>query len=112
RAARASVSPEPGSPHGRPPPGVDALRDAGVARVVVALHDADARVEGRGVAALRAAGVVVDVGVGSTTARRLLAPYLHHRRTSRAYALLKTAMSLDGRVAAADGTSRWITGAA
>ncbi|MBV8952284.1 MAG: bifunctional diaminohydroxyphosphoribosylaminopyrimidine deaminase/5-amino-6-(5-phosphoribosylamino)uracil reductase RibD, partial [Actinobacteria bacterium] len=97
--------------HGRTPPCVDALLAAGVSRVVVALHDPDLQVQGRGVAALRAAGVTVDVGPGARAARRLLAPYLHHRRTGRAYALLKTAVSLDGRVAAADGTSRWITGA-
>jgi diaminohydroxyphosphoribosylaminopyrimidine deaminase/5-amino-6-(5-phosphoribosylamino)uracil reductase len=104
------VSLEPCSHHGRTPPCVDALLAARVARVVVALEDPDRRVQGRGVGALRAAGVTVDVGVGAEAAQRLLAPYLHHRRTGRAYALLKTAVSLDGRVAAADGTSRWITG--
>ncbi len=104
------VSLEPCSHHGRTPPCTDALLAAGVERVVVALADPDSRVEGRGITALRAAGVPVDVGVGAHDAQRLLAPYLHQRRTGRAYALLKTAVSLDGRVAAADGTSRWITG--
>ena len=104
------VTLEPCSHQGRTPPCVDSLLMARVARVVVALEDPDPSVTGRGLAALRAAGVAVDVGVGADKARRLLAPYLHHRRTGRAYALLKTAVSLDGRVAAADGTSHWITG--
>jgi diaminohydroxyphosphoribosylaminopyrimidine deaminase / 5-amino-6-(5-phosphoribosylamino)uracil reductase len=67
-------------------------------------------VAGRGHAALRAAGVTVDVGLGSQEAEYLLAPYLVHRREGRSFALLKTATSLDGRVAASDGSSRWITG--
>ena len=106
------VSLEPCSHHGRTPPCTDALIAAGIERVVVAVTDPDPLVEGRGIAALRAAGLAVDVGVGRRDARRLLAPYLHHRRTGRSYALLKTAVSLDGRVAAADGTSQWITGPA
>ncbi|MGZ8753286.1 MAG: bifunctional diaminohydroxyphosphoribosylaminopyrimidine deaminase/5-amino-6-(5-phosphoribosylamino)uracil reductase RibD, partial [Acidimicrobiia bacterium] len=80
--------------------------------VVVALEDPDARVGGRGIERLRAAGVAVDVGVGADRIGRDLAPYLHHRRTKRAFAVVKTAMSIDGRTAAADATSRWITGAA
>jgi diaminohydroxyphosphoribosylaminopyrimidine deaminase/5-amino-6-(5-phosphoribosylamino)uracil reductase len=67
-------------------------------------------VSGGGVERLRAAGIEVTLGVGADDAARELAPYLHHRRTGRASCLLKVATSLDGRVAAADGTSRWITG--
>jgi diaminohydroxyphosphoribosylaminopyrimidine deaminase/5-amino-6-(5-phosphoribosylamino)uracil reductase len=81
-----------------------------VARVVVAVEDPDLQVAGRGVARLRAAGIEVEVGVRADAAAASLAPYLHQRRTGRAFALLKTAASLDGRTAAADGTSQWITG--
>jgi diaminohydroxyphosphoribosylaminopyrimidine deaminase/5-amino-6-(5-phosphoribosylamino)uracil reductase len=108
----AYVTLEPCSHHGRTPPCADALIEAGVARVVVAMADPDPRVSGEGIERLRAAGITVDVGLDEAGAEADLAPYLHHRRTGRAYALVKTALSLDGRVAAADGTSRWITGEA
>ncbi len=110
RGATAFVTLEPCSHHGRTPPCADALITAGIARVVVAIEDPDPAVSGRGIAALRGAGVEVEVGTGSADVQRLLAPYLHHRRTGRAYCVLKTAVSLDGRVAASDGSSRWITG--
>ncbi len=78
--------------------------------MTIALEDPDPRVAGEGVARLRAAGVAVTVGMGEAAVAQSLAPYLHQRRTGRAFALLKTAMSLDGRTAAADGSSQWITG--
>src|SRR5574341_1395922 len=97
--ATAFVTLEPCAHHGRTPPCADALIDAGVGRVVVALEDPDPQVAGRGLARLREAGVDVALGQGAAAAARSLAPYLHHRRTGRAYCVLKTAMSLDGRVA-------------
>jgi diaminohydroxyphosphoribosylaminopyrimidine deaminase / 5-amino-6-(5-phosphoribosylamino)uracil reductase len=112
RGGTAYVTLEPCAHQARTPPCADALVAAGVRRVVVALEDPDTRVAGRGLARLRAAGLDVEVGPGATSARRSLAPYLHHRRTGRAWCLLKTAMSLDAKTAAADGSSRWITGAA
>src|SRR5439155_2200 len=106
------VTLEPCPHEGRTPSCADALIEAGVRRVVVALEDPDTRVAGRGFARLRAAGLDVEVGPGATSARRSLAPYLKHRRTGRAWCLVKTAMSLDAKTAAADGSSRWITGVA
>jgi diaminohydroxyphosphoribosylaminopyrimidine deaminase/5-amino-6-(5-phosphoribosylamino)uracil reductase len=103
---------EPCIHHGQTGPCSDALLAAGVARVVSALEDPDPRVSGRGHAALQAAGVAVDVGLGASEAAYLLAPYVVHRREARSFAVLKTATSLDGRVTAADGASRWITGEA
>ena len=110
RGSTVWVTLEPCSHHGRTPPCVDALLAAGVARVVVALTDPDPRVAGRGINQLRAAGLTVDVGPGAEAVRRSLRPYLHHRSTGRPFCVLKAAMSLDGRTAAADGSSQWITG--
>jgi diaminohydroxyphosphoribosylaminopyrimidine deaminase/5-amino-6-(5-phosphoribosylamino)uracil reductase len=109
RGATAYTTLEPCNHHGNTPPCTEALIDAGVARVVVALVDPDAKVAGRGVECLRAAGIAVDVGPGSDAVSAVMRAYLHQRRTGRAFALLKTAMSLDGRTSAADGTSQWIT---
>jgi diaminohydroxyphosphoribosylaminopyrimidine deaminase/5-amino-6-(5-phosphoribosylamino)uracil reductase len=111
RDGTAWVTLEPCAHHGRTPPCADALIAAGVGRVVVALEDPDAKVAGRGIERMRAAGLTVEVGVERKAAERLLAPYLVHRRTGRPLVVLKMAASLDGRTAAADGTSRWITGA-
>jgi diaminohydroxyphosphoribosylaminopyrimidine deaminase/5-amino-6-(5-phosphoribosylamino)uracil reductase len=111
RGATAYVTLEPCAHHGRTGPCADALVDAGVARVVVAIEDPDGRVAGAGIRRLRDAGIDVEVGDGAHAATLLLAPYLHHRRTGRPYVVAKIASSLDGRVAAADGTSQWITSA-
>jgi len=110
RGATAYVTLEPCSHHGRTGPCADALVDAGVSRVVVALADPDPRVSGQGIARLRDAGIAVDVGCGADLAEAQLQPYLHQRRTGRPYVVLKLAATLDGRTAAPDGTSRWITG--
>ena len=106
------VTLEPCSHHGRTPPCVDAVLAAGVARVVVAITDPDPQVDGRGIARLREAGVEVELGVGADVVTEQLAPYLSHRRTGRPWVVLKLASTLDGRIAAPDGTSRWITGEA
>jgi diaminohydroxyphosphoribosylaminopyrimidine deaminase / 5-amino-6-(5-phosphoribosylamino)uracil reductase len=114
RAAGATVyvTLEPCAHVGRTGPCAAALLEARVARVVVGVEDPDARVAGQGIDRLRAGGVEVEVGCARDVVDEQLAAYLHHRRTRRALCLLKTAASLDGRVAAADGSSRWITGPA
>ena len=108
--ATAYVTLEPCSHHGRTPPCADALVAAGVSRVVIGLLDPDPHVAGRGVERLRAAGVGVTTSVAADVVAEQLAPYLTHRRTGRPLVVLKLAASLDGRTAAPDGTSRWITG--
>jgi diaminohydroxyphosphoribosylaminopyrimidine deaminase/5-amino-6-(5-phosphoribosylamino)uracil reductase len=90
---------------------VDALLAAGVRRVVVGTLDPDPLVAGEGVRRLRAAGVQVTVGVCEDEIREALAPYLKQRTTGRPWVILKLAATLDGRIAAPDGDSSWITGA-
>jgi diaminohydroxyphosphoribosylaminopyrimidine deaminase / 5-amino-6-(5-phosphoribosylamino)uracil reductase len=110
RGASLYTTLEPCAHHGRTPPCVGAVVDAGVRRVVVALRDPDPQVSGRGVELLRRAGVEVSEGVLSAEAEDLLAPYLKHRVTGRPWVVLKLAATLDGRIAAPDGSSKWITG--
>jgi len=102
---------EPCAHHGLTPPCTETIVAAGVSRVVVAVLDPDPRVAGRGVEELRQAGIEVTVGVAADEAAELLAPYLKHRRTGRPWVVLKLAATLDGRIAAPDGTSKWLTGA-
>ncbi len=101
---------EPCCHTGRTGPCTDAIIAAGVTRVVIALTDPDPLVAGKGIAALRGAGLTVDIGVGAARVERQLRPYLHHRRTGRPFVVLKLAATLDGYTAAADYTSQWITG--
>ncbi|MDP8987843.1 MAG: bifunctional diaminohydroxyphosphoribosylaminopyrimidine deaminase/5-amino-6-(5-phosphoribosylamino)uracil reductase RibD, partial [Actinomycetota bacterium] len=101
---------EPCAHHGRTPPCADAVIAAGVRRVVVALADPDPLVAGRGLERLRRAGVEVVAGVGAGMVAEQLAPYLRHRTTGRPWVVLKLAASADGRTAAPDGSSRWLTG--
>ncbi len=110
RGATLYTTLEPCPHHGRTPPCTDAIVAAGVARVVAALEDPDCRVRGRGLARLRQAGLDVEVGLCAGEVGAQLGPYRKHRSTGRPWVVLKLAATMDGRTAAPDGTSRWITG--
>lgn len=107
--ATAVVTLEPCAHTGRTPPCAQALLAAGVTRVVVGARDPNPAAAG-GSALLREAGVDVVTGVAAADSERLNRRWLHAVRTGRPFVTLKWASTLDGRAAAADGTSRWITG--
>jgi len=103
------VTLEPCDHHGRTPPCTDAIIESGIARVIIGAADPDPRVRGGGIQRLREAGIEV-LESGHTELVEANDPaYYHHRRTGRPFVTLKLAMTLDGQIAATDGTSRWIT---
>ncbi|MFZ1098942.1 MAG: bifunctional diaminohydroxyphosphoribosylaminopyrimidine deaminase/5-amino-6-(5-phosphoribosylamino)uracil reductase RibD [Steroidobacteraceae bacterium] len=110
--ATAYVTLEPCNHHGRTPPCVDALIQARVARVVYAVADPNPLVNGRGDAALRAAGITVESGLMEQEATDLNVGFMQRMRTGRPWVRVKLAMSLDGRTALENGSSQWITGEA
>lgn len=110
RGGTAVVTLEPCRHTGRTGPCTEALLAAGVGKVVVGVTDPTAQAGG-GAGVLRDAGVEVVAGVGQARAEHVNRAWLTTMRTGRAHLVLKTATTIDGRVAAADGTSRWITGA-
>ena len=112
RGATAYITLEPHSFLGRTPPCTDALIEAGVAAVRVATFDPNPQVSGRGVEQLRAAGIDVEVGDGEAQARRVAEAYLKHRATGLPFVIAKFAATLDGKIAAASGDSRWVAGEA
>ena len=114
RAAGATVyvTLEPCSHHGRTPPCADALIAARVRRVVAAMGDPNPKVGGEGFARLRAAGVEVASGLLEDEARELNIGFVSRLTRGRPWVRLKIAATLDGRTAAANGQSQWITGEA
>ncbi|RUO73499.1 bifunctional diaminohydroxyphosphoribosylaminopyrimidine deaminase/5-amino-6-(5-phosphoribosylamino)uracil reductase RibD [Idiomarina ramblicola] len=111
KGATAYVTLEPCSHIGRTPPCADALIDAGVARVVVAMRDPNPRVSGNGIRRLEEVGIQVDVGVLQSAAERLNPGFIARMTHQRPWLTLKMATSLDGKTALSDGRSQWITSA-
>ncbi len=103
------VTLEPCRHQGMTPPCTEAVIAAGVASVVIGVIDPDPRVSGSGVSRLEESGVEVETGLLAEEAEQVDPAYFHHRRTGMPLITLKTAMTLDGSVAAADGSSQWIT---
>jgi diaminohydroxyphosphoribosylaminopyrimidine deaminase/5-amino-6-(5-phosphoribosylamino)uracil reductase len=110
REATLIVTLEPCAHQGKTPPCVDAIRAAGISRVVVAVRDPDRAARG-GADVLRSAGIVVETGVMADAAAALIAPFLFAReQPTRPFLALKLATSIDARIADAGGRSQWISG--
>ena len=103
------VTLEPCCHHGRQPPCIDAILEAGIARVVVGSGDPNPLVAGKGLDILRSHGVQVTEGVLAEECRALNHVFFHFIQTGRPYVVLKYAMTLDGKIASAAGESRWIS---
>lgn len=112
KGATAYVTLEPHSFHGKTPPCTDALIRAGVRRVVIGVLDANPKVSGDGVRQLEAAGIDVQVGLLADAARELNLGFEKRMITGLPRVIVKSGISLDGRIALASGESKWITGAA
>lgn len=112
REATCYVTLEPCSHEGKTPPCTNALIEAGIRRVVLAMRDPNPSVDGRGLKLLRQAGIDVTENVLEKEARSLTAPYLTRLTQNRPWVVAKWAMTLDGRLASSTGSSRWISGTA
>lgn len=109
RGATAYVTLEPCCHKGKTPPCSDALIAAGLRRCIVAVRDPNALVAGRGIRALRKAGIEVAIGLRAADAKALIAPFTTFHEAGRPFVTLKWAQSLDGKIATRTGDSQWIT---
>ncbi len=105
------VTLEPCAHDGRTSPCTQAIIESGIRKVNVAMLDPNPLVSGRGVRALRACGIAVNTGLLKAEARRLNRKYIKYITTGLPYVTVKLAQSIDGKIAARDGSSKWITGA-
>lgn len=104
------VTLEPCCHQGRQPPCTSAILEAGIARVVVGAGDPNPQVAGKGIRILRDAGIKVETGCMEQECRRLARIFLHYVETGHPLVVLKYAMTMDGKIAAYTGESKWITG--
>lgn len=111
RGATLYVNLEPCSHYGRTPPCAEAVAAAGIKKVVLACQDPNPLVQGRGIAMLRQAGLEVVSGLLEQEARRLNEVFWKYITTGTPFVAVKTAMTIDGKIAARSGDSRWVTGA-
>jgi len=109
KGATLYVTLEPCPHTGQTPPCTEALIEAGIREVYVGIQDPDPRVQGKGVSRLQQAGIHVHHKLCEEEIRHALAPYLYHRRTTLPFTILKAAISLDGRMAAVNHASQWLT---
>jgi len=112
RGKTAYVTLEPCSHHGRTPPCSDALVEAGIRRVVIASKDPNPSVNGTGLSQLQAAGIKVETGLMAQEAEALNCGFMSRMRIGRPWVRVKSAISLDGRIALQNGDSKWISGEA
>ena len=109
KGATLYVTLEPCSHFGKTPPCANLVKESGVKRVVVAMQDPNPSVAGRGIRLLREAGIEVEVGVLEAQAQRLNERFVHNMLTDMPFVVSKFAMTMDGKIATANGHSKWIT---
>lgn len=110
KGAELTVNLEPCNYHGRTPPCTDAIIKSGIKKVIYGMKDPNPRVNGKGLARLRKAGIEIDGPVLEAGCRSFNRIYIHWMKTGRPYVISKIAMSLDGKIATKSGGSKWITG--
>jgi diaminohydroxyphosphoribosylaminopyrimidine deaminase/5-amino-6-(5-phosphoribosylamino)uracil reductase len=109
RGATIYINLEPCTHWGKTPPCTPQVIKSGIKRIFIAMLDPNPLVKGRGIKALKKAGINVHVGLGQKEAEELNKSYIHWRKTKLPYVILKTAMSLDGKIATYRGDSQWIS---
>jgi diaminohydroxyphosphoribosylaminopyrimidine deaminase / 5-amino-6-(5-phosphoribosylamino)uracil reductase len=110
KGATIYVTLEPCNHFGRTPPCTEKILDSGIVRVVVAMQDPNPDVTGGGIRFLREKGIRVDAGIEKKQAERLNEVFIKYIQTKRPFVILKTAATLDGRIATRTGDSKWVTG--